>query len=144
MIKRSFDLDLLLRATDLPEIHSTRQDFITWFNMPNNLMFAEGENVGLATFDYPGLYTLHWYFKVKGREAIDLAKRMLANLFENYGAEAVRGLIREDLKAARWACRQVGLKSHGLIEFPNGQKDELFTITKDEFLNSLNKEKENG
>lgn len=134
MIKRSFDLDLLLRVTDLPHIHSNQDDFKIWFDNTNNLMFADGENVGLATLEYPGVYTVHWYFKVRGRDAIELAKRMLKNLFENYGAETIRGIVRVDLKASRWGARQVGCKSVGIFKFADGEDNEVFIVTKDDFL----------
>ena len=137
MIKRSFDLDLLLRMTKVPGIHSTEEDFRTWFANPKNLMFAEGDNIGLATYEYPGLYGLHWFFTVRGREAIELGKRMIANLFENYGAEVVQGYVRADMKASRWAARQLGLKSYGIITFDDGEDNEFFCSTKEEFLNKL-------
>lgn len=142
MIKRSFDLELLLRATDHPNIHSSREDFVTWFNMPKNLMFAEGENVGLATYELPGIYNIHWYFKVRGREALNLARDMLENLFENYDVEVVRGIVRVDLKPSRWGARQVGLTSLGVFTYPDGTENEVFYITKTQFLNS--KGKHNG
>lgn len=135
MIQRSFDLPLLLRATNLPHIHSNQDDFITWFNNPNNLMFVDGENVGLATQEYPGFYTVHWYYQVRGRAAIELGKAMLRNLFENYGAETVRGIIRTDLKASRWAARQVGYKSVGIFKFADGTENEIFILTKNDLLN---------
>lgn len=143
MIKRSFDLDLLLRATNHPNIHSSREDFVTWFNTPKNLMFAKGENVGLATYELPGIYNIHWYFKVRGREALNLARDMLENLFKNYDAEAVRGIVRVDLKPSRWGARQVGLKSLGIFRYADGTDNEVFYTTKDEFLNKL-KETNNG
>lgn len=106
-------------------------------------MFECGENVGLATYEFPGLYTVHWYFTVRGRDAINLAQAMLKNLFENYGAKGVRGYVRTDLKASRWATRQVGLKSFGLITFADGEEHELFYVTKKDFLDKL-KDKTNG
>lgn len=143
MIKRSFDLDLLLRATDLPYLKSKAEDFKLWFNMPRNLMFADGENVGLATYDSPGQYTTHWFYKVRGREAINLGKAMCKNLFDNYGAEVLRAFVREDFKASRWGCRQLGFKSYGLITFPDGEVNELFIAPKKDFLDKL-KEQQNG
>ena len=141
MVERSFDLELLLEATDLPYIHTTREDFKRWFENPKNLMFAEGRNVGLATYEYPGMYSLHWYYEVRGREAIELGKKMVRNLFDNYGAETLRGFIRMDLKASRWAVRQVGFNSYGILTFPDGEDNELFMVTKDEFYK---KEENNG
>lgn len=140
MIKRSFDLPLLLRNIQGTVFEDKAEDFKKWFNMPNNLMFTKGDNVGLATYEYPGVYTLHWFFQARGREAIDLGKAMVANLFENYGMETARGLIRKDLAASRWAVRKVGLKSHGFLTDANGREIELFAITKQEFLDNLKKE----
>lgn len=141
MIKRSFDLDLLLRAAKHPMVKSPEEHFRIWFSRPKNLMFADGENVGLATFEYPGMYSLHWFFKVRGRKAINLGKEMIANLFENYGAEVVRGFVRTENKASRWAARQLGLKSMGIIKFSDGEDNEMFCATKAEFLNNLKKDK---
>lgn len=142
-IKRSFDLPLLLKLTNVPGIHATAEDFKTWFNRPGNVMFSSGENVGLATYEYPGVYSLHWYFTVRGRDAINLGKAMIVKLFKDYGAETVRGFVREDLKASRWAARQLGLKSYGVITFADNEPNELFIATKDDYLNQL-KECNNG
>lgn len=136
MIKRSFDLDLLLKLT-LPYDLAPKEHYVQWFNMPKNLMFVEDDNAGLATYEYYGVYNVHWYFTVRGREAIELAKRMIVNLFENYDAELIRGMIETKLKASRWACRQVGLTSHGIIVDPRFGEMEMFTATKDEFLRKV-------
>lgn len=134
MITRSFDLGLLLKATaPYPDL-SPPEDFKTWFSRPRNLMFREGDSVGLATYEYPGLYSVHWYYTVKGKDAVDLGRRMIGNLFENYGAEVLRGFVKTRLKHSRWAIRQLGFKSHGILTFPDGDENEVFFITKDEYL----------
>lgn len=132
MIQRSFDRDLLLKATESVRELCPPKVLDEWWSDPRHMMFVESGNVGLATFEYPGLYNVHWYFKDRGRKAIDTAKRMIENLFVNYDAKAVRGVIRTDLKASRWACRQVGLKSYGIID-----GNELFHVTKEDFLKGL-------
>ena len=134
MITRSFNLPLLLKVTDLPQIHSLPEDFEAWLAKPLNLMFTEGENVGLATYQYPGCYILHWFFIDRGRKALDLGRAMCKNLFDNYEAEIVIGFIRMDLKASRWAARQIGLKSRGVLKFADGEDNEMFVTTKDEFF----------
>lgn len=143
MIHRSFDLKKLLQIvepyTDLCPI----EDFVTWFSRPKNMLFLDGNNAGIASYQYPGVYMVHWYFSVRGRQAIDLGKAMIKNLFENYDAETVCALIKTKLKASRWAARQVGFKSQGIVMYPDGDENELFTLTKDEFLNS-GKENTNG
>lgn len=139
MIKRVFDLDLLLRATDQPTVTSKPEDFKEWFSRPMNMMFADGEDVGIATYQYPGCYIVHWFFKSRGRKALTLGRAMVKNLFDNYDTEVVIGFIRENLKASRWAARQIGLKSRGLMRFADGEINEVFVTTKEEFLEGNNK-----
>ena len=134
MIEQRKDWDLLVKVTEGLRDSCSLDMLKVFFDDPNSYMFVEDNNVGLAVCDYNGLYTVHWYFEKRGREAINLAKQMIANLFVNYGAKAVRGLIKEHMKASRWACRQVGLKSLGFITFADGDVNEIFAATKDEFL----------
>lgn len=132
MIARSYDIDVL---------RSIGEDFIPdelvspWLMDENNVMMVDGDNIGLATYEWPGLYTVHWFYKARGRQALTLAREMFRELFEKYGAKVLRGLTPVELKAARWACRQIGLKSYGIVE--GGEKPhELFIITKEEFYGS--------
>jgi hypothetical protein len=134
MIRRVFDLPLLLESIKGSVFADKVEDFKTWFEMPHNIMLVEGKNVGLATFEYPGVYSVHWFFKARGREAINLGRAMLKHLFDNYDAKIARGLIRVDLKPGRWAARQVGYKSHGIMKFEDGTENEVFTITKADIL----------
>jgi hypothetical protein len=143
MVHRSFDQELLIEATECHRDLWPVDNFVQWFEMPNNIMLAEGRDVGLVTYEFPGCYTVHWYYQdARGRDAIDLGKKMVGFVFENYDAKVLRGLIRTDFKASRWACRQVGFKSYGNLTFADGDENELFFITRDEYLNM--KEKDNG
>lgn len=135
MIKRSFDPLVFRNVTaDYRDMVSEDFDFESWLNDGNNVMLLSADNVGLATFEYPGVYSVHWYFKsARGRKALQLAKDMLTWLFSHTDAKAIRGLTKVNLKAARWASRQVGMISYGVIECKSGPH-ELFCMTKDEFL----------
>lgn len=139
---RSFNPEDFRKAAEpYPEILSPSFDFESWVGNTNNVMYVEEDgSVGLCTYEYPGLFTVHWYFKAKGREALNLAVRMLDDLFTNYGAKAVRGLTKVQLKAAKWAARKIGMKSYGVVKFPTGEY-ELLYMTKDEFY-SYNKKEE--
>jgi hypothetical protein len=109
-------------------------DFEGWVNDHHNVMLVLDDNVGLATFEYPGVYGVHWYFgSARGRKAIELARSMLAWLFNHTDAQAIRGLTKANLKAARWASRQVGMTSYGIVECKTGEH-ELFCMTKEDFL----------
>lgn len=116
-----------------PEAFPESFDVNDWLDPLNgNIMLVDGDNIGLATKEYPGVYTVHWFYKVRGREAIRLARKMLDHMFTKYGALAVRGVTKTDMKAARWASRQVGMRSYGFVQFKDGEH-ELFCMTKEEF-----------
>jgi hypothetical protein len=137
MITRSFDPEVMKKAFELsPEPMPSGVSYEDWVGDINNFMLVEGDNVGLATYEYPGVYTVHWFFTARGREALKLAKRMLAVLFESSDARVVRGLTPVDLKAARWLAKQVGLTSHGVLTFADGKQCELMFVTKEEFYNN--------
>lgn len=139
MIETRKDWHKLVKATESCRGFTSIEDLATWITMPNNIMFIEGRDVGVASFEYPGLYTVHWYFlDARGREAIDLGKRMCSLLFTEHDAELLRGLIKEELRASRWACRQLGFKSLGKITFADGDVNEMFVATKNEFMKGLN------
>jgi hypothetical protein len=131
---RSFSSDDLHDAISLyPDLNDVL-DCEEWVSNPNNVMLRDGHDAsastGIFAYEYPGLYTGHYFFRVRGREAIDLAKRMLGEMFENYGAKAIRGLTKTDNRPALWITRQLGFKSCGLIVTKNGEH-ELFVKTKD-------------
>ncbi len=130
---RSYNHELVSKLADCMECNHGF-DWKSWVEDSRNLLFEEDGAVGLATYEYPGFYTVHWYFdeKHRGRKAIKLGKEMIQAVFD-HGAFAVRGLTPEDNKAARWAVRQVGLKSYGLIRTLSGMH-ELFCISKEDWI----------
>jgi hypothetical protein len=140
-IERSYDPELMAKALDMAHNPAnTDIDHRMWLLDRRNIMFHENGNVGLATFEYPGVYNIHWFFEDRGRAAIKMAHRMMDKFFQDYGAEAIRGLTPMDNKAARWLARQVGLTSYGTIECITGTH-ELFCMTRDDFY--INKEDKN-
>jgi hypothetical protein len=131
MIIRSYDADILRSIG--PEF--LKEEFLpVWLGNPHNVILVEDDNIGLCTFEYPGLYTLHWFFKARGRDAIKLGRRMVREVFEKYAAEAVRGFTPVENGAARWATRQVGLESLGIVQDYDGREHELFFTTKQDFM----------
>lgn len=130
-IERSYDADTAREyAGVIPR--NLNMDWDAWLADHKNVMITDDKNVGLATYNYPGVYTVHWFFTVRGREALDLAIKMLDYFFKNYDVKTVMGITHEDIRGARWLARQVGLKSYGMIECLDGP-NELFCMTKDEF-----------
>ena len=137
MIEVRKDWRLLVKATESVRDICPLEDLATWYTLPKCLMLIDGQDVGLATYDYPGVYTVHWYYQSRGRDAIELAKKMCALMFTDYGAQALRGIIKHRLKASRWATRQVGFKSTGFVTDAHGEECEVLCATKDEFLKGL-------
>lgn len=108
-----------------------------WVANTNNCLFVERHNVGLATYEYEGLYNVHWFFDdAKGRDAIKLAKAMLKELFETTTARAVRGMTRVNLRGVRWLAKHVGMKSLGIVEMADGP-NELMVMSREDFYKKI-------
>jgi hypothetical protein len=130
-VSRSHDLSLLREAGELVSVN---QDFNweEWLDNDSNYMLTSDDDVGLATYEYPGVYTVHWFYISRGRKAINLAREMIGWMFENTDCQTIRGLTPVDNKAARWLAKQVGLRPYGILSFSNGDC-ELLIMTKDEY-----------
>jgi hypothetical protein len=128
--ERSFDDELLKQASF--EFNGDRFDYEGWIANRHNIMYVIGNNVGIATFDYPGCYTAHWFFKARGKEALDIAFAMYDDLFNQQGAEVVRGITPVNLRGARYLAKRIGFVSLGIETYPDGDH-EIMCLTKDEF-----------
>jgi hypothetical protein len=96
---------------------------------PENVILIEGNDVAL--FEGEGsVYTGHYFFtEARGRNALNLAQRMIDELFDSYGAVVIKGLTPVDNKAALWITRQLGFESHGVVSHAVGDF-ELFTLSR--------------
>jgi hypothetical protein len=134
-VKRSYNADAL-RAARGEYVFAADDD--AWVANTKNVMYEKGPDVGLATYDYPGLYTVHWFFKSKGKQALVSAAEMLNDLFTNYGAKAVRGVIHMDNKPSRFLAKYVGFEKISVEEFLDGP-NELMLLYKDRFYQHKDK-----
>jgi hypothetical protein len=108
-----------------------------WVANRNNALFVHGHDVGLATYEYEGLYNVHWFFEnARGREAIRLAHAMLKELFETTSAQCVRGMTRAHMRGVRWLAKHVGMKSLGIIEMADGP-NELMLLSREDFYKKI-------
>jgi len=128
----------LKRSNNVDEVYSVTQHYQeyftfeeeSWLSNPNNAAIVEGENVGFAELKDCGVYWVHFCFHTaRGRQAVDLTKRMLSFLFDEVRYNSLVGLIAEDNRKARWLIRQVGFKSVGMTDTPNGVC-EMFIFTR--------------
>lgn len=136
---RSFDPKVFEEAVKpYPNVFKTENfDFKGWLEDLNNIMYEEDGSVGLCCWEYPGVYTVHWFYKVRGKEALNLARKMIKDLFEDKNVKTLRGLTEVSLKPARWAARQLGFKSYGVETFPQGDY-EILILTKKDFYERNN------
>lgn len=134
-MNRSYDPEVFREAYHLCPTADEEIDYAAWINNKNNIMLTSGKDVGCATYDYPGVYSVHWFFReAKGRAAITLARNLLREMFTTYGAETIRGVTPMSIKAARWLAKQVGLTSYGILDYHDAEPHELMCITKEEFM----------
>lgn len=141
MIERSYDAKLLAEAyTRRPNYEPSQDlDWEDWLAKKQNVMLVdELGNVGIAAEYFPGVYTGHWFFNSRGKEAMEVAKQMLRVMFEDLDIKLMRGLTPVELRGACILARKIGFTSHGILEYPDGETCELFCLTKEDFERMYN------
>lgn len=132
MIERSYDPIVMTKAMAPYDYHMAPSNE-EWLLKPDNLMYVSGEDVGLATFDYPGLYCVHWFFKSRGKKAIKTCIEMLDKVFGEHEAQAVRGVTPIDNKPARFLAKYVGCETVSIETYADGLEYELMILSKERF-----------
>lgn len=90
---------------------------------PRNVVIADERGGAIFAWRGPGIYEGHSFFRVRGREALDLGKEIIGKL----DFEMLWGATPLQLRAARWFNRQLGFESLGEIDTPEG-RCELFRM----------------
>ncbi len=134
MIKRVQTIEELLEGISEFEELLKGIDVPGWFTSNGNFALREGNDFALFNVDRPGLYTGHYFFKSRGKEAKEVAKKILDEVFTNHGAQIIQGITPVEKRAARWMSRQLGFQSHGLTNTILGPC-ELFYLTKEQHQN---------
>lgn len=123
----------MLNAADTGEYHMHPSNE-AWLDVPENRMYVKGDDVGLATFDYPGMYSVHWFFKSRGKAAILTAVEMLDRLFsDDPDVKVVRGVTPKSLRGARLLAKYLGFETISMEEFAD-EPNELMLLTKENFI----------
>ena len=129
MLKRVYDPE------ECKQITKHYPDYFTfdeteWFSNPANYAIREGENIGFAEYKSPGVYLVHFCLHTaRGREAINLTKRFIDQLWGDMPITIAVGLVEENNKKARWVLRQVGFESSGFIDTADNGNCEMFSRT---------------
>lgn len=111
-------------------------DVVEWLSNPANIAL-ENDRGDLAIFEYGfptrKLYSGHYFFKSRGRDALVAAREFLDEIFNScYNISVMIGMVPTEHLGARWLTRKVGFTSHG-YENVHDKEYELFILTKEEF-----------
>lgn len=92
----------------------------------NICLFSHG---GGAIFAWrgPGIFEGHCFFRVRGREALDIGASIIEALFRDHGATMIWGPVPLSNRPARWYSRKLGFRSLGRTDTPEGPR-ELFVM----------------
>jgi hypothetical protein len=117
-----------------PFQHIVNADMEEWSNDPLNIYYMDNEDIALFNFEKTGLYSGHYFFSSRGKQAREKAKKIIKDFFLRSGATSIRGLTPVENKAARWMNRQLGFQSFGLVETEDKEWCELFILTRKDIL----------
>lgn len=103
-------------------------DVDEWFSNDKNYALKEGENIAFGEYKADGVYWVHFCFDTaKGREAIDLTRRMFKEFCSRRPVKTAVGLIEVNNKKAKWLIRQVGFESLGIVDTKNGPCEMFYS-----------------
>ena len=98
----------------------------------HNISVLDGNDLMLFEYSSKGIYTGHYFFQSRGREAISQAKKIISKVFERKDVYALKGLTPLSQKGARWLTRQLGATSFGEVLTEHGPC-EFFLMTKEQW-----------
>lgn len=131
---RTYDATLIAEASSFFLKSEDKVDSVAWVSNLDNICLVNDQG-DLALFEYGPHKQLmgHYFFKSRGRAAIQAATDFLDEIFNScYNISVLTGLTPLDNPGARWLSRQIGFKSYGIVEYDN-EPFELFILTKKEF-----------
>lgn len=133
---RTTDFSLITPAVEFYlKKNENKVDPAEWLANPDNIALVN-ENGDLALFEkgVKNTYSGHYFFKSRGRQAIEAGRVFLDELFNTcYNISILMGLCPLDNLGARWMSRQLGFTSYGAIEYSTDKSYEMFILTKKEF-----------
>jgi hypothetical protein len=135
---RTYDATLIAPAVEFYlKANSDKVDPIEWLSNPDNIVLMN-DHGDLALFEkgIKDVYSGHYFFKSRGRQAINTGRDFLDELFNTcYNIDILMGLSPLDNLGARWMSRQLGFTSYGAVTYKDNKSYEMFIITKKEFNN---------
>jgi hypothetical protein len=119
--------NLLIKYRDITGVNPAE-----YLEDKGNINIVKGVSAGLFVYQYPGVYIGHYLFDDKGRDALLLAKEMLAEMFHTHAAQTILGITPDYNRPAKFITRRLGFTSQGGIETEDGPC-EMFTLTRKDY-----------
>lgn len=100
----------------------TRIDLSSFLEDPRNLVFGNARGAVIFPYIGQGHYQAHWLLvDIRGKEALDLGRKALRELFTIHSAHAIHGVTPRDNRAARLMNRALGFTLVGTTTDPAGR-----------------------
>lgn len=99
-------------------------DFSELLAEPLHVCLIEGESGAFFAWRGPGIYEVHLFFAVRGREALNLCRAMIDHM-RGLGAVLFWALIPIESRKVRLFARWMGWRSRGIMN-TRGGLNELF------------------
>jgi hypothetical protein len=95
-----------------------------------------GGDVNLFQFQADGVYIGHFFYVSRGREALRVARDMLARIMTYDEVKVIIGLTPVEKLGAKWLTRKLGFKSYGEVDTVPG-RCEMFVLSRMEYEKDL-------
>lgn len=101
-----------------------------WLSHEGNVPIVMGDDIALFDNEGDCNYQVHFLFVSRGKAAVAAAKEAFRQMFENYGADLIFGLVPDFRREVKMLARWAGGKLIGVRETPHGPC-ELFVLSKE-------------
>jgi hypothetical protein len=101
-----------------------------WIEHGGNVPIVMGDNIALFDDEGDSIYQVHVLFVSRGRAAVASLREALRQMFENYGADLIFGLVPDFRREVKLLARWAGMKFVRTRETSEGLC-ELFVLSKE-------------
>jgi hypothetical protein len=131
MIWRTYSDEDVDRAIEQCKDELKGQPVREWLHDLRNIALRNVRgDVALFEYRQPGVYTGHYFFFSRGKEAVSTSLEVLDEIFsERHDCNMIVGMTPTDKKGALWMSRRVGFTSYGDAEI-DGKNHRIFVMTK--------------
>jgi hypothetical protein len=101
-----------------------------WIEHGGNVPIVMGDDIALFDDEGDSIYQVHVLFASRGRAAVASLREALRQMFENYGADLIFGLVPDFRREVKLLARWAGMKFVRTRETSEGLC-ELFVLSKE-------------